>query len=287
MEVSAGIDWISATYPYDYDRNGLAMVYRNDIENKVETAARNGYTRAWRVGSGAIIQKNPERPDMGIHVTYSAKAIARACAMDNGSQKDLLDFLMIGGKITRLDICVDAIDSGIIIEELYNQAKKGKVKTRSRSISHINSAIINQEGNGASTMYIGSQKKRKKLLRVYDKGEQLGLKIDLKRFELEMHGDISNNAAGHLVDKKEAAYPPYIKGMIKGFADFTDTDAGKVFDAKGIKIAVPQYKKSDTAAWLVNVVAPTLARESFLDYSVLQSFLDRFQSEFEILQEKQ
>lgn len=285
LEISSGIDWISCTYPFGYESEGKSVVYRDDSETRISAKATNGYTQAWRVKSGALIQQNPERKDMGIHVVYTAKNIAKSCEYAHGSQKDLLDFLMSGARITRLDLCLDVMDSGITIESLYAETCAGKVKTRAKTVGYIESKKIGNE-KGAATLYIGSMKKRKKLLRVYDKGEQLGLNEDWKRFELETHGEIANNAALALVDLPDKRYGDRIRGMIKAYADFSQTKASEIFQVNNVPLAVPKYKKSGTAAWLVNVVAPTLAREAFLDYDVLGEFLDRFQKEYEALQEE-
>ena len=168
------------------------MSNKENVYIEVEFLA-TGQPIFWNRSAWASLMGSSERHDMGIHVTYSARAIANAMVEFDCTQEQLLHYLMRGAKLSRLDVCFDLQNSEIDIHSLYRDAKEGNVHTRSKSIGFVESAKIGRE-KGSQTLYIGSQKKRKKLLRVYDKGEQLGLGIDLKRFELEMRGDIANNA---------------------------------------------------------------------------------------------
>jgi len=71
--------------------------------------------------------------------------------------------------------------------------------------------------------------------------------------------------------------PEAIAGLIKGYADFTNTDAGFAFSSTTpIKASHPQYRKSDTAKWLIETVAKTLAKEVNSDYNVLDDFMSAF-----------
>jgi DNA relaxase NicK len=66
--------------------------------------------------------------------------------------------------------------------------------------------------------------KRKKLLRVYDKGKQLNLDDFKIRFELEQHGQLANSSAV-ILRKEPTRLAGNIAGLIKGYADFTETVA--------------------------------------------------------------
>jgi hypothetical protein len=76
-----------------------------------------------------------------------------------------------------------------------------------------------------------------------------------------------------------------IAGMIQGYADFSKSVAAPVFaDVASIKIGLPRYQRSDTANWLINSVAKTLAKETDKDPFVAQAFLSKFQQEYEAIQ---
>jgi len=276
-KVSAHIDWIAYTVTAYAERgvdNGLVLM--NDF-NKPYTIVRanNGYSNARKYISGAIVQWHPKHPKMGIHCQYPAQALAYAAENFGMSQSEILNELSQYGRISRIDVCLDIDGMDIDINSLYKQALSGAIKTRAKQFGYVESASAGNE-IGAATAYIGSMHKRKKLLRVYDKGRQLNLDDFKIRFELEQHGQLAQ-ASSMILRKEPARLPENIAGLIKGYADFSDTVAGFAFDGKEpIKAKHPQYKKSDTAKWLIEVVAKTLAKEVNADFNVLDDFMSAF-----------
>lgn len=287
MEVSANIDWISSTYKYTDKRSERPRVLPDDHKAGYQvTKPKNGYDTAIMYPSGAMEMWNSKYPKMGIHVSYSAQAIAHACENFGCEQWEVLDYLSETGKLSRLDIALDVRNVQIDIRQLHQDALNGKIKTRVQSIDYVESAKRGQEF-GARTLYIGSMKKRKKLLRVYDKGMQLNLDDYLTRFELETHGEIARNAALSLLDNIDHMAST-ISGMIRGYADMSESVPDEIFTSQSIKIALPKYKRSNTAQWLIDTVAKTLAKEVYTDYNVMESFMSRFKFEYEqILAERQ
>lgn len=277
MEKSAGIDWISVTVKHNaaHDLDGR-IVLADDYTNGFETIKpKNGYNRARQYQSGAIVQWHEEHLSMGIHVTYTSKAIAKACIEFGLSQYEVLESLAYIGKVTRLDVAFDVKNTPIDIRTLYQQMLDGTIKTRAKSFDYVESAKAGNEF-GARTAYVGSMTKRKKLLRVYDKGMQLKLDDYLTRFELETHGQLANNAAHQLLDAPSMGET--IAGMITGYADFSESIVANAFeDVSAVKISHPVYKKSDTARWLVDVVSKTLAKECLLDDNLYSEFNSMFQ----------
>jgi hypothetical protein len=265
--------------------SGTPLVLGDDyISGYEKVRGTMGYTSAKRYHSGAIEQYNPLNPSMGIHVTYSSQAILKACEEFICEQDEILLYLATNGNISRLDLAMDIDNIRIDIRSVFHELLQGVIKSRAKIFDYVESAQSGQE-IGARTAYIGSMKKRKKLLRIYDKGMQMNLERYKTRLELETHGAIAKNAASGVLSHIHAI-PQAIAGMIKGYADFTESEElGKFFtNVSAIKLALPQYKKSDTAKWLIEVVAPTLAREASKDYNVAQEFLKAFQYEYDLIQ---
>jgi len=277
VKVSAHIDWIAYTVPPISPRaveNGLVLL---DDFKRPFTIVRGtmGYTNARKYASGAVVQWHPAHPKMGIHCTYTAQALAFASENFGLSQQQILDELSQYGRVSRIDVCLDIDGMDIDIMSLYKQSLAGKVKTRAKQFGYVESAESGNE-KGAATAYIGSMHKRKKLLRVYDKGKQLNLDDFKIRFELEQHGQLANGSAA-ILRKEPSRLAENIAGLIKGYADFTDTSVGFAFDDKqAIKASHPEYKRSKTAKWLIETVAKTLAREVSSDYNVMDDFMAAF-----------
>lgn len=282
MEVSTNIDWISATAPYHTKRLNKTLVLKEDfLAGYQKTKGMNGYTHALRYQSGALEMENPNHPSMGVHIIYTSQAIRNACENFGCTQDEILSYLMEHSRIVRLDVCLDVTGAEIDIMGINDACIAGKVKTRAKHFDYVKSAKLGEEV-GAQTAYIGSMHKRKKLLRVYDKGKQLGLDYLLTRFELETHGAIAHNGATKLMDETRLLGDT-IAGMIKGYADLTECVPDGIFNADGIPVSLPKYQRGDTAKWLVDTVSKTLAREAYNDSAVFADFLAQFQFHYQNL----
>lgn len=279
-ETSAHIDWISVTYPHAAIReNGTRGVLADDYNAGFQTVRGTmGYSQARQYKSGAIMQWHDAHPSMGVHVTYTAQALRYASENFGLDQVEILEVLTQYGRASRCDLCVDVLHAEIDIEALYKQAKSGVVKSRAKQMSYIEQAKSGNE-KGARTFYIGSMTKRKKLLRVYDKGAQLNLDHYLTRFELETHGLPAQTAVKGIIANAETSAQA-IRDMIAGYADFSESIAGQYLTSSNpIKLSHPQYKRGQTANWLVDVVAKTLAREVYFDIELFDAFFDKFKYE--------
>ena len=284
-EISAHIDWISVTYPHAYIReNSGRGVLADDFTGGFQTVRGTmGYAQARQYESGAIMQWHDRHPSMGVHVTYTAQALHYASENFGLSQVEILETLSEFGRVSRCDMCVDVANVDIDINALYNQAKSGIVKSRAKQFSYVENAKSGNE-KGARTFYIGSMTKRKKLLRVYDKGMQLNLDNFLTRFELETHGQVAQTAVKGVIASAENSADT-IRGMINGYADFSNTQVGQYLSSScAIKLSHPKYQKSNTAQWLVDVVAKTLANEVYSSPNLMSEFMDRFKFHIEQLQ---
>lgn len=283
--VSAHIDWISNTVPHHIvrDHENKVILLDDYLAGYQTVRATMGYAQARRYQSGAIMQWHDKYPTMGVHVTYSAQALRHASENFNLDQTQILEYLTQFGRTSRIDVCVDVENEQIDISQLYSDVKSGKVKTRARQFDYVESAKAGNE-LGARTVYVGSMTKRKKLLRVYDKGMQLNLDHFMTRFELEVHGEPARQAVKE-IKKQSDTIEQTIRGMIAGYANFDDTHAGKYLSSSmPIKLSHPKYQKSDTAKWLIDVVARTLAKETYRDYNVFSDFTKAFQFHLEQLQ---
>jgi len=276
--LSANIDWISTTYPHDIQSKWRSVVLPLEAHSFIEAKAHNGYKEAYRHSSGAIVQRNEERPDMGIHVTYPASAIASVEQEFGVTQKELLNYLMLGSRLTRLDVAFNVAGVPIDIEQLFRDVRSGVALTKARTTAFIRSGDVCSEKN-ADTCYVGSMKKRKKLLRIYDKGMELGLDTPLTRFELETHGAIACSCGTILAARELNQYPKTIASLIAGYVDFSETHVGQYFDGE-IRLATPTHARGDTAKWLLDVVAPTLARQMVADVGIWFDFKDAVQAAY-------
>jgi len=280
-EISAHIDWISVTVPFQraMDLEHRVVLVDDFQAGFISQRGSMGYVNARRYNSGAVAQWHESNRSMGYHVTYSAQALRYAAENFNLSQDEILEVLSSVGRVSRIDLAIDLSNVKVDIRQLHQDAVHGVLKTRAKTFDYVESAKKGQE-LGASTTYIGSMSKRKKLLRIYDKGMQLNLDEYKTRFELELHGQLAQTASMQLRSDIENMGKT-IKSLINGYADFSNTHVAEhIASDAPIKITHPVYQKSDTAAWLIDVVAKTLAKETYLDYNVFEHFSKAFEAHY-------
>lgn len=250
MDVSAFIDWISVTHK----RTGKHLPEMLPSTHQT-TGGRNGYTTGKLYTSGVVEMINPERPDMGIHIVYSGKVLQSIADNYGVSRDDVLrHHTTTGGRISRVDFAVDIVDSGLQLSNLWEQLENGSACTNS---GHSRTQSGNDKGD---TVYVGSRKSRKKLVRCYDKAKEQGDFVsDYIRVELETRQDVARNAAKMYQDNGYTG--DTITGMIKKFVDFPDYKLWtEIFEAEPMKIPVAPSGDGQTETWLLKQVAPALAR---------------------------
>jgi len=273
METFTHIDWISLTH------SNLEGDYYPESMNRdyIATKAMNGYTEAKLFRSGVIEMINPKYSKMGVHIIYSGKVLER---LENESGIDrsyiLAQHIMQGAKLTRLDIAIDVKDSGLNLDSLWQELEGKNAKTKSQHSRE-------QKGCGKGyTVYVGSRKTRRKLVRIYDKATEMGWdNIDYKRIELEMRRDIARNAANSYL--KSHFDNEYVKSIINGVVSFPDMPIWhEIMSNESAKIPVAESGNGNTEKWLMRQVAPPMARTLISN----PEFAEKFNKQVSFLIEK-
>lgn len=179
------IDWISCTshavYPSQTYATHPAL---HDWENWKLTNGKNRYNQGSKHESGTIALKHSERPDMGTHVIYNGKTIQRILKMYDISAFDILTYhIGQGHNIARIDLAIDFKDTGVLVGDFVGAWKLGYIETRLRKAN-----IVKSLDNEGYTLYIGSQVRRKKLVKIYNKGVESGAGGDWVRCEVQLMG---------------------------------------------------------------------------------------------------
>jgi Replication initiation factor len=256
METSIRIDWISVT-----SRSWGAMPH-NDLDGQKtqKTKGAMGYTQARKyIVSGVLVMHNPDNPKMGQHIVYSGNSLSILEHLGTKSIEILKYHLDEGHMIARLDIAIDVYDSSLSIESLAAQVKEKKHNTNSKKHLHI----VGSEGE---TLYIGSLKNRKKLLRIYDKGKEKNTGENWKRIELEMHGKPATMAGKEIIIGGLQVIP----AIIKAYCDYPEDEVWvSIIGNEYISIRVNEEKTNDTIKWLFETVAPAFARQALADKTLI------------------
>ena len=277
MQVSTCIDWISATimaHGYEIgNRTGLIRFIQHSLPkplaemNWTTTKAYNGYNIGMRSETGVLVFGHNERMDMGIHVIMNGSTI-RANSDYGYDIFEWLEYILIHDiRIGRIDYAVDAINSFIEITDLANDIENNRHTSKARSAEYRDDKI-----RGGKTQYVGSTKNRTKLFRAYEKDVQMNQDIDWKRFEIELHGRPAKTSA--VMAQYSPNFAKTVQGIIIGFIDFPENKVWrKIMSDDAIKIAMPAKEVGNTKKWLLESVAPALARELDLNESFMYEFM--------------
>lgn len=254
-KIAFAFDWLSMTF-HGLDELSIrnALGFGLQTTDWTETGAMNGYKHAWKHPFGHITMSNHARPEMGVHVMFSGKPL-REMREGGISFMDMLRWAhKEGAKVTRIDLAIDLHGEVLDIRDLRGCAqvkgKEGSIKKR---------RLVDSDEGGV-TLYGGSPQSEK-MVRFYDKRAEVGeAGPPWVRFEGVFKGKAARSVVAALVPMDAKKIPQYVMGLIKGLYNpdhpvFQAVMVGEAQQAPSTKNA-----SDNTALWLNNSVAKTLAR---------------------------
>lgn len=270
---SQKVDWLEGTFKIGTPINLPAILSQNFVEAK----AFNGYKTASSYADKRVHMSNIDRPEMGNHIVWNGEA----CGMCPINPVDLIKHLRAYGfSFTRIDFAIDLINCNIDPAQATEEINNGKCKTRAQQFPFWAEAKPKQtpeqierygeHENKGYTQYIG-KKASEIYARIYDKAAEMGIKQDHVRVELVVRHDRANQAA------TAVSYGADFRGMVVSFVNFEEwSEWNKAMAAPEIELPKEQ-KIGNTEKWLLDSVAPALARVIFL--SPTGGFFDKFTDE--------
>lgn len=261
METYAHIDWFSVTHKQPFN---LPNEMR---ENPIFLSGKNGYSSVRQFSTGHMEMMNPNRPDMGIHVIYSGKTLENISSKLKISRDKIIEMhLSQGGKATRVDYALNIKNSGINMDNLWDALEDKQSTTKA---SHTR--IQNGQDKGY-TIYVGSKKKPKKLIRIYDKAKEMkDFTSDYLRVELQTNQQVARDGLNLYVGADDTYNA--INGMIRHFCDFPNLKLWcDIFNHEPVKIPVETHMQGNTEKWLLEKVVPALAKVVFQNSEFMVEF---------------
>lgn len=266
--LSVLVDWLSVTYDASAVKWQTSMDAQDHLIDPREiTEDRSlwrrrpgmlGYRYAGVSTYGTIILWESANSRMGIHVIYPGSAL-----------KHLNVELLIkkavnrARKITRLDISID-VPWELPLAVLKERFQDGQAICGAR-------AYELRDSSSGQTLYIGSRESGR-YLRLYNKAAQLELAGTWYRIELECKSDWAGYAAQYLLRKGLQCIPEFIRHFchwptVRAYCDAVEATCetpSKTSDRT----------MSDPEKWLLEQVAPALAKVLAANPEFLSRFLD-------------
>ena len=251
----AGIDYVAATLPCtNKEGNDLESLAYNvakylypDIEPEYQEFGGQGYTHSFGVPHGRIMF-HPQRPEMGVHMKLGGQALALLTI----TPFELVNTVVaMGGKFTRLDPFMDS--DTVTMGTIFNSESSVVSNARSDKRKFWG----NWSTGEAETITIGSRSSGK-YVRIYDKAVEQGADGTWTRLEVELKGDVANQAARYLLDGKT------VQDLITSSIDFRDRTA----DEKVTRC--PRLSWWDD--WLGKATKLTFSVEKAIEKTVVETF---------------
>lgn len=283
LDKSVELDWLSFTLPYSDISMERARSMGKGYEKTELSYGRFKYTRSTRMLDGANIYFNPERKEMGIHVSLNSASLAVVGLRPLQMLNLIIDW---GGSFKRLDLAFDDFSNLLDVDEMYRKILAGEVATRYRRVARISNAQTGSYEKMGDTINLG-RRSSESFVRIYDKAaEQKAKGVALPegveswtRVELEVKGDkadavgrmLANTAIGSTKSAGQEA-----ANLLYGLLDFKEAnreDENKsrwktvdwwrlfVGATEKRKLSLPKKLRSieRTKVWVRNQVSASLA----------------------------
>lgn len=269
--VSSTVDWLSFTVRWERLRRNDWLTHDAQavsVGRLLETDAPfkrdiplHGYEDCWlseALGSARVMVGRPGS-DMGVHVQLPGQALGRL-----GVEKALRICRELGGSVSRIDIAIDCKGQSDAADVYGSHLAKSMI-TRAQKVNMF-------VGSDGVTVYVGSRTSER-FLRVYDKAAQTKTKGNWTRVEMECKGERAKYIASYVATQGMDGIGSLIRDFVScPMVDWYEDALTRV----NVAIGKPQAKKlTDTRAWLLGVVAKTLARETKGDDAFLGEFVAR------------
>lgn len=278
MEVSFTVDWIAATGDEKMVKQFVALMERAGKHSSTPCAGAKGYNRGLMYNTGMRVSWHDKREEQGVHVVLGGAALRWYDAAGVDWYDILSAMKRHGMRTSRVDLAIDVRDSGIKHVDLCEQSLKPyKGRGRTPRISRVLGA------DDSWTVYVGSRQSEK-MLRVYDKGKELGEKdIDYIRIELECKGEIAHAIGWEFPNMVRLGCVGMAQTLIRGQADFGLENWEATFQSERVELTIARGRERDTMTWLVKQCAPALAKQIVLypDEDVLDTFWEALRRELQ------
>ncbi len=207
-DLYCSIDWLSIT-----SRIGEGELSPKPVmNNRSEQGGWMGYKSSYHFDSGVVHLWSEDRPEL--HCVYSGKTL-RNISQIMSIQELVQWHVKAGHRVTRIDTAIDVMNTGAVITEFADNWKDGKVKTLAKTGILISDP---REVTG-DTFYVGSRKKKRKLLRIYDKAREQKIDGDWLRFEMQYGGGAARSCASAIDKTSNMAHT--FRGQLKAFCEFS------------------------------------------------------------------
>lgn len=228
--------------------------YGVEFEQWRGTKPKSGYSHAMIHPWGHTIFWHIDRPEMGVNIMFTG----RACNELYIAGIDVLELIRTlsdrNFRFTRLDLAIDLKDVKIDIPSLAECEHTGSINSDPVLITK------GRKARGGATLYAGSWKSDK-FMRIYDKAKERKLDDCLwTRIEVQLAGRTATKIASQMSKMSIEECAMFTQRIVKGMYNPQDKVFQEALTGTPQRVPSTKNEEHDTYAWLMNVVAKSMAR---------------------------
>lgn len=272
MSLEFTIDWLNFTNTTDGNKEPTDSPYPFDNTWEIAGAGK-GYNASLQNEQGIRVSWHTDREDMGIHIQYAGRCLIKCNDLGVTPKQIAVYHHTKRHRCSRIDLAIDTKSEGLSIRKLALFTRKNLPEMGVKSFSHIKSH------EGGETLYLGSRTSEL-FMRIYNKAAEQGNKPenpkDWIRIELECKGERAKQIGVMVALRTDNEIVALTRGLVKSMADFPDKAWQRAVGDTPITIGKSQVKSSKTRAWLLETIAPAMARyiSENADEKLLGEFLE-------------
>ena len=255
MRTSGHLDWLAVTFPADLEQGFWTPPKLLASPITVKNEGPHGYQQTATDEIG-IVFFSKGTIQQGVHVIYTGEplGIVRELGV---TDRDLMRHVQeFHGRLTRLDVAVNILEGDIKPGDLEHAYMRDGCDTSARAAGRVQTLNTDRD-----TLYIGSRASER-LFRAYNKGAQLGTGEAWIRLELECKKLMAQSVGQAIAESEDTR--AVINRAILEFVDFPYIpEWSKALRESDAVIPRPVRKMHSTYRWLLETVAPALAKYQF------------------------
>jgi len=246
------VDWLAVTFPQSTHPLDLFPPALGGYPLKDAGQGALGYRVMLRNELGSVVLTEGTA-NMGLHVIMSGSVLEDVRLL-GVTDRDLCHNVGVHkGRISRLDVAVDVLDTSLTRDDLVEQYSVGNVRTKARA-----AMVLKDLNTPEGTFYIGKRSSMR-FFRAYDKGAQVHSEETWLRLELETKKLVAQ-AVGMTI-AKEKNTRAVINRAIVTYVDFpTLPTFSEALAEQDATIPRVPRKMTNTLRWLIEQVVPAAAR---------------------------
>jgi len=255
MKTLGHVDWLAVTFPASTHPLDLFPMVISLSPLTEKGKGPHGYNTLSTNELGVIVLSNGAE-NQGVHAILSGTSLENIRAEGVTDRQLANNILANSGRVARLDVALDLLEGTLTVDDLQRAYENRQARTIARAAT-----VIQKLDTPEHTLYMGSRASMR-FFRAYNKGAQVKSEEAWLRLELETKKLVAgaiNMAIARTKDTRKV-----INRAITDYVDFPGLPEYQqaTHDRDATIPRVPR-KMTNTYRWLIESVAPTLAKYAY------------------------